>query len=263
MLFVERAVMRYAGASSLPHQPRGAEPGCALRAITFDMWGTIAEAPRSTILLRVAALHAHLPSLGLTGVEHAYDIAFAGFMRACEAGLGLPPANVLSGALGALGASLPPREYASVLRQWEEASLLDPPSITPGILQVLEALRGRGLAIGLISDTGVSPGRVLRQVLARAGLATMFDWLTFSDETGISKHEPLEFALTLRALGVAPDEALHVGDQPRADILGARAAGLRTALTLEHSRRREGIAHADIVLDHLSDLPAALTQRGW
>ena len=60
------------------------------------------------------------------------------------------------------------------------------------------------------------------------------------------------------ALGVSPHEALHVGDLPETDIRGGRAAGYRTALLLEVSDRRDGIADADLVLDRLTELPAAV-----
>jgi putative hydrolase of the HAD superfamily len=95
-------------------------------------------------------------------------------------------------------------------------------------------------------------------MLRQQNLLHLFDWLTFSDETGVAKAHVQAYRHTLRALGVQPRQAMHVGDRPDADVRGAHAAGLHAALLLENSNRREGISEADIVLEQLRDLPDAL-----
>ena len=136
--------------------------------------------------------------------------------------------------------------------------LSHPPPFLPGAVDVLRALRGRGLLIGLIMDTGTSPGRVIRELLRREGALPLFDWLTFSNETGMTKLRPQAYTRTLSALGVRASEALHVGDLPETDLHGAHRAGLAAALVLECSSRRDGIPHADLVLERLRDLPEAI-----
>jgi len=228
-----------------------------LRAVTFDFWGTLADARHSLRDERIAFLRRYL-SCDMDRIAAAYERAWHYFDQGLAQGYGLGTATVLSAVLDDLGASLNPPSYAAVLRYWEEAMLDAPPPFLPGAREALWALRRRGLLIGLISDTGLTPGRVLRRVIAAAGLLIAFDWLTFSDEIGVTKRCPQAFTSTLYALGVQPGQALHIGDTPATDLEGARAAGLHCALLLESSQRREGIPLADLVLDRLSDLPDAL-----
>ena len=59
------------------------------------------------------------------------------------------------------------------------------------------------------------------------GLERYFSAFFFSDEHGFSKPDRRAFLTPLAELGIAPHEAVHVGDIQRTDIDGAQAAGLR------------------------------------
>ena len=76
-----------------------------------------------------------------------------------------------------------------------------------------EALRGRGIAIAVVSDIHVD----LRPAFDAAGLGGLVDVFTLSFEQGVQKPDPLMFARTLDALGVGPERALMVGDRSRPD----------------------------------------------
>ncbi len=105
--------------------------------------------------------------------------------------------------------------------------LSDLPVPLDGAPDVLASLAGRGLRLGLICNTGRTPGKVLRIILERQGLAKYLSVQTFSDEVELRKPRPEIFMHTLNALGVQPSDALHVGDMLAADIIGARAVGMR------------------------------------
>jgi putative hydrolase of the HAD superfamily len=49
---------------------------------------------------------------------------------------------------------------------------------------------------------------------------------------GVEKPDPAIFRAALDALGVAPGEALYVGDLYDVDVVGARAAGMEAVLLL-------------------------------
>ena len=49
-----------------------------------------------------------------------------------------------------------------------------------------------------------------------------------SEETRSYKPHPGIFEQTLQALGVAPEEAVQVGDTLQEDVLGAKLVGMRT-----------------------------------
>ena len=229
-----------------------------LRAVTFDYWGTLVDATHSNSELRVAYLGRHLPWIEVERLRRAYDHALGRFFLAIDTGFNLGAAAVLSLTLDSLGEALPPQVYAATLRFWQEAVLTSPPPFLDGALDVLARLRQRGFLVGLVSDTGVTPGTVMRRLFYEQGVLPLFDWLTFSDQIGVTKRHPQAFALTLKALGVSPAEALHVGDLLETDIRGAKAVGMRAALLLQNRGRREdteeAIVEADIVLERLADL---------
>jgi putative hydrolase of the HAD superfamily len=229
-----------------------------LEAITFDFWGTLVDSGHNLMGHRAELLGRLLPRVRPERVVGAYEESWRRFGEGLSMGFGLGGATLLGLTLGILGESLAPPDHSSILRAWQEAILSDPPPFLDGAKDVLRYMRARGLMVALISDTGVTPGQVIRQMLRRAGALTLFDWLTFSNEIGVTKSMPEAFSGTLRALGVRPGEALHVGDLPETDVRGAKSVGMHSALVLEISGRRDGVDQADIVIERLRDLPEAL-----
>jgi putative hydrolase of the HAD superfamily len=96
---------------------------------------------------------------------------------------------------------------------------------------LLEALRARGLKLALVSNTA-SPEWLLRPVLERQGVSERVDVIVLSSEVGKRKPHPAIFQRALSELGVAPDEALFVGDRLDADIYGASRLGIKTVQAL-------------------------------
>jgi putative hydrolase of the HAD superfamily len=90
-----------------------------------------------------------------------------------------------------------------------------------------------------------------RRKLALSGLTEHFDVVVASCDIGVGKPDPAIFATALEALGVAPDEAVMVGNDLDRDIAGATAAGIRS-LWIQHG----GNGRAD--LHDLRELPARL-----
>jgi putative hydrolase of the HAD superfamily len=92
----------------------------------------------------------------------------------------------------------------------------------PGVLDAIATLRGRGLALAVVSNWDCSlPGQ-----LAQAGIQV--DAVVTCAEAGAAKPDPAIFEAALGRLGVSAGRTLHVGDQPE-DEGGARAAGLAFA----------------------------------
>jgi putative hydrolase of the HAD superfamily len=95
-----------------------------------------------------------------------------------------------------------------------------------GAQTTLQALQAQGLKLGLFSNT-VWPGAFHLEDLARWGLDVYLECAFFSADVGAWKPAPEVFEMTLRALGLQPEEAVYVGDHPLFDIYGAQRAGLR------------------------------------
>ena len=62
--------------------------------------------------------------------------------------------------------------------------------------------------------------------LAAVGIASWFEGSLAAREAGCLKPDPRIFRMLLERAGLAPYDALHVGDDPLADVEGARRAGL-------------------------------------
>jgi putative hydrolase of the HAD superfamily len=100
------------------------------------------------------------------------------------------------------------------------------PAVVPGAHDVLAQLRDRGFRIGLISNTGRTPGYALREILDRLGLATSIDVMVFSNEHGACKPQPSIFATLRDGLDVDYDEMMFVGDNLYVDVHGAQRLGI-------------------------------------
>ncbi len=96
----------------------------------------------------------------------------------------------------------------------------------PEVPEALDDLRTRGYALGIVSN---NTDDILHRIRTTA-LTGAFRWITYSQEAGAEKPDPAIFRLALSRAGVTAAEAVHVGDQVPADVVGARAAGLTPIL---------------------------------
>ena len=119
----------------------------------------------------------------------------------------------------------------------------------PDAAPSLGAVRGAGIPVAVVSNWDIS----LVDTLARTGLAPLVDVVVHSAGVGASKPDPAPFQVALARLGVPAAGAVHVGDDPDADVRGARAAGLRALLLERGGRRRAGVLTGlDQLLDELA-----------
>lgn len=96
---------------------------------------------------------------------------------------------------------------------------------------LLEALRNRGLKLGLVSNA-FDPPWILHRDLERMGLAERLDFAVFSSEVRRRKPDPAIFRAALDALEVSPEETLFVGDRLYEDVRGAGELGMTTVQAL-------------------------------
>jgi putative hydrolase of the HAD superfamily len=114
------------------------------------------------------------------------------------------------------------RAVASYLDHWAPTS-----AARPEARPTLAALRDRGLRTGLLSNTHW-PREQHERWLARDGLLELIDERVYTSDLDVVKPHPDAFAAVLDAVGVAPLEAVFVGDRLWDDVEGARRAGMRT-----------------------------------
>jgi putative hydrolase of the HAD superfamily len=114
----------------------------------------------------------------------------------------------------------------------------------------LRLLRARGLRVGLITN---NEGVHQRAKLAIVGLDRLVDTIVISQEIGVAKPDARIFRHACELLGVLPEEALHVGDNPYADAEGAHGAGLR-AVWLDRRAEHDGAPRPFAVIRGLDEL---------
>ena len=100
-------------------------------------------------------------------------------------------------------------------------------ALSDGAKDSLDALKAAGAKLAVVSNN-IWPQRFLEEELQRLGIADYFDYVIASSKHGVKKpHAPI-FEDTLKALGVAEDEAVFVGDSLREDVVGPSMVGMRT-----------------------------------
>jgi len=108
----------------------------------------------------------------------------------------------------------------------------------PVTIEVLDNLKQKsGATFSLLSNTGFIKGATLKKVLAGLKMDKYFDFQLYSDEVGMSKPNLEFFNLMLENIKQINTEKnitltgiIHIGDNPKADIEGATAAGIKSLL---------------------------------
>ena len=90
------------------------------------------------------------------------------------------------------------------------------------VIAALDVLKKRGLKIGLISNIE----RDMTATLDKLGLSPRLDIVVTSQDASFTKPQPEIFRYALKQVGIAPGEAVYVGDQYQVDIIGAQKAGM-------------------------------------
>lgn len=189
------------------------------RAVLFDWDDTICGA----IPHRYDSVAGVLQRLGIERSQRAIHLAWTladdpvrgrianGFWHRLQQGLDLEAELTLVEALSG--------EFASRSKTLQMEVFSDAQSL-------LDQLAGDGLRLGIVSNNILAAERV-----EAMGLAGYFETIvTPLDNGGIGKPRPEIFQLALDHLGVGAEETIYIGDTYETDIVGARAAGLRSLL---------------------------------
>ena len=100
--------------------------------------------------------------------------------------------------------------------------------------------------------------------LRRDGVAEHVDVWAISEVVGAEKPDPTIFEHALREAGVAPENAVHVGNRLDTDVRGAQRVGIRAVWVLRGEAPPEPtpqqLAEPDATISGLDELPAALAK---
>jgi len=213
-------------------------------AVVFDLDDTLYPR-RRFVLSGFVAVAAHVDRVW--GVDRR--LAFAVLSRACRTAPGCE-LQVLTDRFG-LPAWLVP-QLVEVIRAHEPRLRLPRAS-----LHTLAALRD-AWRLGIVTN---GPPDIQARKVRALGLEPLVDAVVYAHAVGqgLGKPDRVPFMEAARRLRVRPARVVFVGDDPVADITGARAAGMRAVhLRRRPSQRHEGVdVGADVAIDAIEEVPAA------
>ncbi len=125
--------------------------------------------------------------------------------------------------------------------------------IYPEVPEVLQQLCAQGYELGVISNFDTRFFEIVRAL----GLDDLFDSITISSIAGSAKPAEKIFRHALDQHVVEPEEAMHVGDDPKEDFDGATNANLAGVLLNRDGTGRGRIAPC---IADLGELPSMLRQ---
>ena len=233
----------------------GPEEFTGVRAVTFDLFDTLARfwPPREQI--QAQALQAFAIEVTPEGIDRGYALADAYMAR--ENASGVPVRMRPTEATAAFFA-----EYERLVlhgagvevsretawRVWQEVRKIRYDlALFDDVLPSLRRLKELGLALGLISNIN----RTGPDLLQSLGLEGVLDCAITSREVGAEKpHAPI-FLAALERLETTPAEAVHVGDQYASDIVGALGVGMGAVLIDRYGTAEpvEGVASVGSVTE--------------
>lgn len=239
-----------------------------IQLVTFDFWETLVsdsnENRQAQDALRIRRLGAALERAGAALAEPALTAAYHGttkhlvehfWSKQRDLSASEQVRAVLDCCAPGAAARLGETEFQELVEGYGSPLLTYPPELSPGAADAVRTLAERGITLGIISNTGRTPGLVLRRILEGHELLRYFTVLSYSDEIGYRKPDPAIFRHALERAGTPVSAAFHVGDNPVDDVAGARSIGMRA---VHYAPRGSTLDGADLTIRHLAELPAEL-----
>ncbi|MCI0866841.1 MAG: HAD family hydrolase, partial [Chloroflexi bacterium] len=244
-----------------------------ITAVTFDLWQTLLldnrELGRARAQVRLEGTQEALGRAGvvydLEHIREAYRACYRECRRIRDQNLDVSFRDQVEMFINNIDVGMVDRldeeTIQEIIRVYADSFFVHPPVPHSDALSVLGDVKAMGLRIGLISNTGMTPGSTFRRYLDQQGMLKYFDTLTFSDEVKLAKPSDEIFLLTLRSLGADPPETVHVGDHVQNDVVGAKRCGLKTVWITgfyENENPSDPDTMPDVTVDGLAEVVPAI-----
>lgn len=196
-----------------------------LRAVTFDVDGTLFDLRQMKIVFAITALrHARFLRAFLKAREEVRALGQVADVRREQD-------ERVAKAIGITVEKAAATRRKVIDEDWVAAFAKVKP--IPGVREALAELAKRGFKLGTVSDYEAAPK------LAKMKLDHVrWDADVGAEPLNALKPHPLSFRTAVERLGVAAGETLHIGDRLDADVAGAHAAGMRAALFTAGNARK-------------------------
>lgn len=197
-----------------------------IRAVTFDLWGTlILDSQEQELSLRKKRVELLYDVLDRTipkeTIAKALNESWSQITKVRSTLQDVPTGEQVTMLQTLLNVDV------TLEKPYTEAVLHEPPLLNPYTKEVLSRIP---VKVGLISNTGRTPGKVLRVLLAELTILDFFDITLFSNEVGWLKPHPHIFRKASQELSVPLSQIVHVGDDVTTDYEGARSVGAQALL---------------------------------
>jgi putative hydrolase of the HAD superfamily len=196
-----------------------------ISVVTFDLWNTLFS-KKSYSEIRLTSLYNFLEKQGISisfnTVENAYLSKFH-FHEVTFEDINfhhIYTKERITRVFKELEIKIEEEEIERLRLEFESLMIDDPPLLKKDVKNTLEEL-DPDYQLGLISNTGVTPGPIISQVLENYGILQYFDVTIYSDETGFFKPHPKMFEIPLNELNCKATNAIHIGDMVETDVKGA------------------------------------------
>ena len=156
------------------------------------------------------------------------------------------------------GVALSPTQWEQFAWLWYEP-LSRRAEVEPDLRQTLDTLRGRGLKLGIVSNTFVNRAS-LEKHLQQLGLLEFFPVQLYSYEYHFRKPNTELFRIAAGKIGEAVESIVFVGDRIDNDILPALDSGMHAILKDAYTNAGKPTPPRALRIRLLSELPAVVEQ---
>ncbi|HET7095200.1 MAG TPA: HAD-IA family hydrolase, partial [Thermomicrobiales bacterium] len=118
------------------------------------------------------------------------------------------------------------------------------------VMPTLLRLRAHGIKTAVVSNADAD----VTVTCIHFAFADRMDLIVTSALVGYEKPDPRTFRAAFEPLGVDPARALHVGDQPKSDIVGALDVGMQAVLLDRYTRHPDSPVPTVPTLTAVADL---------
>jgi putative hydrolase of the HAD superfamily len=219
----------------------------AVRAVIFDWGGTLTpwhSVDHEDLWLTVCT--AHYPAAEAAAAAAAARAAEMELWRLAESA---QQSSTMDTVFARAGFTASAGFLTSYYEAWDPHTFTD-----PDVPPLLRELRGRGIKIGVLSNT-MWPRAAHERIFLRDEILDLIDGAVYSSEIPWVKPHPEAFRAAMAAVGMTdPAECVFVGDRPYDDVHGAKSAGMRAVLVPNSDVPAFADAQPDAVISRLADL---------
>jgi len=246
-----------------------------ITTVTFDLWQTLLlderDLGQARAMIRLEGAQSALAKFGqdfdLEKISEAYMSCFQQCREVRNGGLDVDFREQVAIFVNHINPGLAERLDRAIMDEiaqfYADSFLAHPPPAHEDALNVLEAIKEMGFKMGLISNTGMTPGFTFRSYMEERGMLEYFHTLTFSDEVKLAKPSSEIFMMTLEAMDARPEQTIHVGDHVINDVVGAKRCGMKTVWIsgfYEREDLNDPETEPDITVDTLAAVVPAVSK---